>query len=552
MTSRWRQAAVLALAAVLCGAAWADPPGRVGRLAELQGTVWMYDHDHGEWVDAVRNHPITSGDRLSTDGDARAELRIGSTTVRLDADTQLDVVELDDEHLRFQLHSGRLAVRARSNEVASEIEVATTDGRFLPQRAGHYRIDRDETLSAATVWAGELRFDGGDSALELQPGQRAEFWKESGVTHYTWGSPPRDGFGDWAQSEDRRDEREAHRYVSPEMTGWEDLDRHGRWERHPEYGALWIPVHVVPGWAPYRYGRWAWVRPWGWTWVDDAPWGFAPFHYGRWLWWGGRWCWAPGAYVARPVYAPALVGWVGGPSVNVSIHIGSGPVVGWVPLSPLDVYRPWYPLPRHHWRYVNPRTPDRFYRPGEPPQGPVMYTNRGVPGGVTVVPSDVLKRRQPIGNVARQVDPKLAQQFVRQPGVHQVPPPANGAVRPAPVVPRPVSPAPRAPAVQAPARPAEPTRPPSGAEGRRGHGVVVPPARREPGPPTMRPPAAREEAPRAAEPPRPEPPPAAQRVTPTPRAPATREPGDGGRRHVHRPPEEREGRPGGGPRQQVQ
>ncbi len=36
------------------------------------------------------------------------------------------------------------------------------------------------------------------------------------------------------------------------MTGAEDLDRHGRWEEHPDYGAVWIPTVVVAGWAPYR------------------------------------------------------------------------------------------------------------------------------------------------------------------------------------------------------------------------------------------------------------------------------------------------------------
>ena len=26
-------------------------------------------------------------------------------------------------------------------------------------------------------------------------------------------------------------------------------------------------------WAPYRHGYWRWIEPWGWTWIDDAPWG---------------------------------------------------------------------------------------------------------------------------------------------------------------------------------------------------------------------------------------------------------------------------------------
>jgi hypothetical protein len=226
--------------------------------------------------------------------------------------------------------------------------------------------------------------------------------------------------------------------------------------------------------------------------VDDAPWGFAPFHYGRWAWWGGRWCWVPGTYVARPVYAPALVGWVGGPSVSVNIHIGSGPVVGWVPLAPREVYRPWYPMPQPHWRYVNPHTPDRFYRPGEPPHGPVMYTNRGVPGGVTVVPADVLKQRQPVANVVNKIDPRVAQQLVQQSTVHGAPPPpAVGSARPAPQVTRPPN------AVSAaPQRAGEATPPPNGADGRRGHGVIVPPNRRE------APAAQPQEAPSHAQPPR--------------------------------------------------
>ena len=85
------------------------------------------------------------------------------------------------------------------------------------------------------------------------------------------------------------------RYVSPEMTGAEDLDR---------YGAVGADARIRrdldaalgrrPTGRRTRTGHWAWVRPWGWTWVDDAPWGFAPFHYGRWVYHRNAWCWAPG------------------------------------------------------------------------------------------------------------------------------------------------------------------------------------------------------------------------------------------------------------------
>ena len=95
--------------------------------------------------------------------------------------------------------------------------------------------------------------------------------------------------------------------------------------------------------APYRYGHWASVQPWGWTWVDDAAWGFTPGHYGRWVQIGHRWAWVPGERVVRPVYAPALGSFfdLGGAGINVSL--------GWVPLGPQEVYVPPY---RHSPRYV--------------------------------------------------------------------------------------------------------------------------------------------------------------------------------------------------------
>ena len=41
-----------------------DPPGRVGRLSEVQGQVWLYHPGEGEWIAAERNRPLTAGDRV--------------------------------------------------------------------------------------------------------------------------------------------------------------------------------------------------------------------------------------------------------------------------------------------------------------------------------------------------------------------------------------------------------------------------------------------------------------------------------------------------------
>jgi len=423
--------ACLALAA--SGSAWADPPGRVGRIADTSGNVWIYDDEEGDWVQPGRNRPVTEGDRVSTERGGRAEIQIGSATLRLDGGTDIEFQQLDDSRVQLRLHGGSVALRTRGDS-AREFIVLTDEGRYEPLRAGRYRVDARDNGSFGAAITGQLRFEAQDSVLDLNAGQRAEFWSERGQTHYAWATMPDDRFGDWAAREEREDDRdrERHRYVSPEMTGAEDLDRHGRWDRHPDYGAIWYPTVVVSGWAPYRYGRWTWVSPWGWTWVDDAPWGFAPFHYGRWVSYGGRWGWCPGQYVARPVYAPALVAWFGGSNVSVGISIG-GPAVGWVPLGPREIYHPTYSVTNIYVRNVN--VTHRNWHGRNPryertvPTGPIMYTNQGVAGGVTVVPQGVMRGKQPVASAVVPVDAKTVSRWqpsaagAAQPAVVPVAPP---------------------------------------------------------------------------------------------------------------------------------
>jgi len=319
-----------------------DPPGRVGRIAELQGSVSWFDADEGRWTPAERNRPITAGDRLATGPGARAEVRIGSTVLRLAERSEVEWQRLDDERVVVALQSGAFALRLKSREAADDIRVLTAEARLAPQRAGHYRFDRLDDTTTVSVWRGEVRVEGPGS-WGVGDGQRLELYRDrGGDLRGQWGTPVDDSFASWVQSDDAREGTTAStRYVSPEMTGVEDLDRHGRWSSHPEFGAIWFPQAVAVDWAPYRDGRWVWMRPWGWTWVDAAPWGFAPFHYGRWLLWNGRWGWLPGEYVARPVFAPALVAPRGGPGVSVTIGIGTPPR-HWEPLGPRESYRPWH------------------------------------------------------------------------------------------------------------------------------------------------------------------------------------------------------------------
>lgn len=371
--------------------AWADPPTRAGRVAEVTGDAWLFDAEAKDWVRVTRNQTVAEGDRLRTDERSRVSLRIGSTSLWLDERSDLEFTQLDEGRVLLQVAKGDLGLRLRSQEAVNEYKVQTREGMVFAEREGLYRVEQLDRGSRVYAVQGRSRFEfkRGESQSQpvwLQDGEQAEFW---------WAGGPRterqglrgDGFGDWVLAQSRAEGDSfgsgvSQRYVSPEMTGAEDLDRHGRWEQAPEYGHVWTPSVVAVGWAPYRHGRWAWSRHWGWTWVDDAPWGFAPFHYGRWVSWGGRWCWSPGVYVSRPVYAPALVAWLGGPSVSIGINIGAArpprPHYGWYPLAPREVYVPHY----HH----SPAYKHRINIDPDPVTVRRPRSNFEVPGAVSYLP----------------------------------------------------------------------------------------------------------------------------------------------------------------------
>ena len=397
---------LLLLALLSAAPALADPTGRVGRVAWLSGSVHLHRADSGESSNALLNWPLTSGDMLSTAAGARSEVQLGSTSVQLDASTILEFLVVDDQHVRLRLLAGSVMLRLRSPDATAEFELSTRDGSFSFPEVGSYRFDAEPSATVATVHGGRLRFRANDRAIDLSAGQRAQIWND-GRTRYQVSAPVEDGFLQWSAGRGQRPASAAYdRYVSPEMTGAADLDAHGRWYDSTEYGPVWFPQAVAADWAPYRNGRWIWVDPWGWTWVGDEPWGFAPFHYGRWVVYGGAWGWVPGTRVARPVYAPALVAWVGSPGAAVSVQVGARPAVGWFPLAPREVYVPPYRSSARHVRQVNVTHVTQINNITTITNNPqaaverMPYAHRQLPRAVTMVPADVVAQQRPIDRAA--------------------------------------------------------------------------------------------------------------------------------------------------------
>jgi len=388
-------AAVSLACAALPARADDDLPGRVGRISELGGQVYLSPEDRAtEWQGIGLNYPVSSGDNLWVSGDGRAEVDYGGGQFRLAGDTNLHVSRLDENQVALFIAQGRVVLRVRVLDPGDSARIDAPNTQIQLTRPGLYRIDvvPDRQSTAVTVREGEavvLLANGSQQAL---PGQMAIVTGPDPAGANVVNGTGQDGFDAWSADRDRYYDRpRGNAYVSPQMVGYADLDRYGTWESAPEYGAVWYPTNVAAGWAPYQDGYWTSVGGFGLTWVDAAPWGYAPFHYGRWAWVRGRWGWCPGAFVARPVWAPALVGWVGGAGWGVSARLGA-PVYGWVPLGWGEPLHPWWQRCSYNcWaRYNRPYAVNVAVRPTHPP---AQFRNVAVPGAMSAVAAPTLSGR---------------------------------------------------------------------------------------------------------------------------------------------------------------
>ena len=393
-----------------------DPSSRVVRLKYFSGSVSLQPGGVNDWVQAVLNRPLTTSDRIWTDKDSRAEMALDSSMLRMNGETSLTFTNVSDNTTQLELDQGVLNLTVFRLYPGEIYEIDTPNLAFTITKPGEYRFDvlsdADETW--VTVRHGEGTATGNGPGVKVQYGQQVRFSHGTSMQHDRRHAPDPDGFDAWCQVRDKREANAPYtHYVAPGTIGAEDLDQYGQWRVEPPYGPVWFP-QVAPGWAPYQYGHWVWINPWGWTWVDDAPWGFAPFHYGRWAYVRGGWGWCPSPYYgpryvyARPVYAPALVAWVGGS--NWAVGFGSGPAVGWFALGWGEPYYPAYRVSNRYvtnvnvtnTRIVNVNYVVNNYNTHNFTN--VRYVNREVPGAVIAVRRDAMIHSQPVERNMIRID----------------------------------------------------------------------------------------------------------------------------------------------------
>src|SRR5438270_7810484 len=404
-----------------------DPPTRAGRLGYVQGAVSFQPQGQGDWLDAVQNRPLTTGDNLWADRDSRAEVQIESTAVRLSSNTSVTFLDLDNNVTQLRLSTGSVFLRVRHLRDGETFEVDTPNLAFNVYQPGEYRIDVNENgdQTSATVWRGDAEITGGGNSYRLQEGQRGSFSGVDQLAYDVGEIGQEDAFDVWCRGRnDRQDRVRSSRYVSDEMTGYEDLDDYGQWHNVSGYGDVWSPSGVPGGWAPYRYGHWAYVSPWGWTWTEDEPWGFAPFHYGRWAFVQSSWCWVPGPVAVAPVYSPALVAFVGGGGVSIGVGVGGGGGVGWFPLAPGEVFVPWYRTSPRYVQNVNITNTrvnvTQVTNVYNNRVTNITYVNQRNERAVTIVNHDTFVNARPVHNNIVRVDQRQMQQIASARVTHDV------------------------------------------------------------------------------------------------------------------------------------
>ena len=348
---------------VLFSAIWigsaVDAAITVGRISNVEGQIYRYMDVDDSWVATSQQSPAGTQDVLLTGDDSKAEIAFpNNQLVRLDENTEIEILKLDDEIGEFILHSGLARFYNRSSAGKLLIETARGTATVEPGSAIDVLADK-KSVTVSAVY-GEAIFrsyqDGAETVEVISGSTSLEFQEKSiiagiGPIDRKWDRWCADREGVLAQNRMVRSE-----YLPESMQEYAyAMEPNGRWQRiyySGYYYWAWKPHSVDVGWSPYTTGYW---DDWHGSpvWIDYNPWGWATHHHGHWLNMYGAWMWTPYVHVSNVPGVTAI-------GFNISFgrtyksHWHPGRVrwiayndnVGWMPLAPRETYygyRKWGP-----------------------------------------------------------------------------------------------------------------------------------------------------------------------------------------------------------------
>jgi hypothetical protein len=331
----------------------------VGRISHLEGQIYRYMDVDDSWVATSLQSPAGTQDVLLTGDASKAEIIFpNNQLLRLDENTEIEILNLDDDIGELELHSGLARFYNRGSAGKLLIETVRGTVRVEPESAVDVHADKKSvTVSAVHGEATFRSYQDGVEKIEVLSGSTSlEFREESiiagiGPIDRKWDRWCADREGVWTKNRLVRSEylpefMQAHAYV---------MEPYGRWQRiyyRGYYYWAWKPHSVAVGWSPYTTGYW---HDWHGSpvWVDHNPWGWVTHHHGHWLNMHGAWLWTPYVHVSH-VPGVTVIGFniTFGKRYRSHWHpgrvrwIAHNDYIGWLPLAPWETYygyRKWGP-----------------------------------------------------------------------------------------------------------------------------------------------------------------------------------------------------------------
>ena len=152
-----------------------DPPTRVGRLANISGTVSLHRQDDTQWNPAALNYPVTAGTSYWTQPDAQAVIEVSASRLVMAPSTELEVATLTDNALQVTEPQGEVYLRIPVATPDESYAMQTPRGLVTFATPGRYGVLAGDTQTPTTITVidGSAHVTGPGLSLDISANQSA-------------------------------------------------------------------------------------------------------------------------------------------------------------------------------------------------------------------------------------------------------------------------------------------------------------------------------------------------------------------------------------------